>query len=378
MDGVLSDVIIPAPESAGSYLELSGAKNARGTVFRKHLLTLGDLVHPESGKVIKLDDSFYSQLEANFRNNVTDHVAVPLADASNRHSEDPLRNTGEVIGLHRDGRKVFVDLDIRDPKVVDGLRNGTLLGASAFISMDYKDNQGRHRGPALLHSCITNRPYCTGLDPYEEVIAATAADSSGEPDVAVLTVREPAEGVGEMDKDELIAALRDEHGIDVEALQATASQQAQLSELTGALTAALSATPAGDHLRLSGDGGMQVSASDLVGAVAELAQHNVALSNGVLGLQRKNAEAEVDALVKQGRVLPAQRNAYVTLSLTNREMFDELLPDKALVPVEEQSGVGGEDGYRQQIDQDAEIARLTQQYAGKIVSLNGAASAGSN
>ena len=121
--------IIPAAAATEGYTEVDPvelAKAPTGRVFRKHLLNLGELNY--EGKVYKLDDDWYTRLKGNFDSGVS-IVQVPLADAANRHSEDPMRNAGEVIDIQRDGDKVYSVLDIRDPKVADKIANKTILGA---------------------------------------------------------------------------------------------------------------------------------------------------------------------------------------------------------------------------------------------------------
>lgn len=165
--------IIPSPDTEG-YLELAGNGEVRR--FRKHLLSTGPLIHPKTGKIVQVDDAFIRTMQENFNAGVCDIVSVPLADKDNRHSEAPERNTGRVVGLEREGGKVYAVMDIADPEVA-GKLGSTLLGASAMISLDYTDTRtGRKVGPTLLHSCITNRPYCVGLEDYSEVLAATARD----------------------------------------------------------------------------------------------------------------------------------------------------------------------------------------------------------
>ena len=126
----------------------------------------------------------------NFDAGVCDIVQVPLANDKNEHSEDPLKNAGEVIGVEREGSKVYDLIDIRDPEIAQRIADKRILGASAFLSLDYTDtSSGQKAGPALLHHCLTNRPYVTGLDDYEEVIAASAA---GAGEVLVLAQEETA------------------------------------------------------------------------------------------------------------------------------------------------------------------------------------------
>ena len=75
------------------------------------------------------------------------------------------------------------------PEVAAGIRNKTLLGASAFLNLDYRDTwSGESVGPALLHHCITNREYVLDLEPYEEI----AASASPGREVLMLTAAAPA------------------------------------------------------------------------------------------------------------------------------------------------------------------------------------------
>jgi hypothetical protein len=352
-----AQVIIPSPRGSEGYVELaaSATRQALGTVFRKHILTLGPLTHPKTGQRLDLDDSFYSRLKANFDAGACDIVQVPLADAQNRHTEHPLSNTGEVIGIERDGQKVYSVIDVRDPDIAQRIRDKRLLGASAFLHLDYKDTAtNRNVGPTLLHHCITNRPYVTGLDPYEEVIAATA---DGEGDVIVLAQEEADMPT----KDELLEQLKAEHGIDVTALQAQADQGANVQQLTAALTAALQPAAAAGQVKLTSADGQTLELSDIVGAVAELAHQHQAFGSRVVTLERDKAEREIDGYISTGRVLPKQREAFVTMALTNRDQMEVLLPDEPVVQLNNQRGhIGTPQGeQKQQIDIDQEILRLT-------------------
>jgi hypothetical protein len=163
------------PASDGTYVELAGGSAPR---FRKHLLTLGPLIHPKTGETLQLGEDFWQQIKRNFDAGVVPRPAVPLADAKNRHTEDPLANTGQIVGLERQGSKVYSVIEVRRPEVADGIRNGTLLGASAFLNLDYTDTRtGQKVGPALLHHCITNRPYVVDLEPYQEIAASASPGS---------------------------------------------------------------------------------------------------------------------------------------------------------------------------------------------------------
>jgi len=365
-----TQVIIPCPRGYGDYAELSASdlveltprtgRKPVGTLFRKHILNLGTLIHPKTKEKLTLDEAWFDKVKSNFEKGVCDIAQVPLADAQNKHTEYPLENTGEIVGLERVGNKVYDIIDVRRPDVVQGLRDKTILGASAFLNLDYEDtNTGQRVGPTLLHHCLTNRPYVTGLDDYEEIVAATVA-ADNEEDVVVLSTEEPEMPLS---KEELLAQLKAEHGIDVPALEAALAAKPDLSALTAQLTSALAGTSAEVKLTGAGEDG-KVELSDVVGAVAELAQTSVALSSSVQALQRQGAEREIDGYVQQGRVLPKQRAFFVDLALTNRDGLEVMLPDEPVVKLSNQVGTAGDEGTASQVgDIDAEVARLAKKHA---------------
>jgi hypothetical protein len=345
-------VIIPASASSEPYVEL-GSKGTSGAVFRKHVLTLGDLHY--KGKTYKLDDGFYSTLKKNFDDGVS-MCQVPVANEKNEHTEDPLRNAGEVVGLEREGNKVYTIVDVRNPDVAKGIRNKTIMGASAMLSLDYKDSRTDQRvGPALLHHCITNRPHVLDLDPYEEVIAATAADldDTDSESPIVLATEEPVPT-----KDELIAALKADHGIDVAALQADSAAKADTEAKLSAAEAQLA--QAGSVVGLTGEG---LETSDVVGAIVELASKNEGLAADVAKLTKKDAERTVQGYIDSGHLLAKSKERAVQMFLSEGQdgLADFLAPEDApYIKMDAQSGITGEgDGEaKHNFDIDAEIARL--------------------
>lgn len=348
-------VIVPQPQGAGSFIELS--RTPQGRLFKKHILNKGPLYHPETGKVIDIDDSFVSTLQSNFKKGICDIVQIPLADSQNRHSEDPTRNLGEVVDIKVEGDKIFAMMDIRDPGAAPKMGK-TYLGTSAFMSLNYKDTRTNQKvGPTLLHACVTNRPYVTGLDDYTEVVAATAADSNGE--VVLLSQREGDAG---MDLEEMIAALKDEHGIDVADLQRKADAGAAgegTAQLTAALRDAMKAVNP-DNVSLSQK--EELTPADIVGAVVELSQQNVSLTSQVTTLMRNGAATEVDAMVQEGRILPKQRDSFLELKLSRPEMYESLLPEKPVVALNNQTGVTPPRDEKITENVDEELARLSNTY----------------
>lgn len=331
-------VYIPSPISDG-YVSLT--KTAQGRLLRKQILPMNQsFVHPgDKSSRIFVDAKMAKSLVDNF-NAGRSIVQVPIVNDNNQHVEDPLRNAGEVIDLEYDDTGVYATIDAR--KFADDF-GSTILGASAFMHLDYTDTKtGAHVGPTLLHVAATNRPYINDLDGFKDILKASADISDEQP--ILLTAEIPAEsgqvslsGITpveegqQMTYDELLAELKDKHNVDVAALQASATEAAALSAQLEDVN---------NQLQLSAEGA--ISANDVAEALVELSNSNKSLVSTVETLKADNevyklnaATAEVDGLIRTGRVLPAQKDVMVRLSMTDRDTFDAIVPDTAIVSLSE-------------------------------------------
>lgn len=380
----MSEEIFIIPSNEDGYVNLSRTRSGR--LFKKHLLSTGELLHPVTGKKIIIDDEFLNIMKRNFDDKVCPIVQIPVADDYNRHSEDPTRNIGEVVDVQIENGKLYAFLDIRDASAADKLGK-TMLGASAMLATNYKNTKtGEMVGPALLHSCVTNRPYCLDLEDYSEVLLSNTTDSTNE--AVVLSSATETETEMPRSLEELLKELKDGHDIDVDALTARVTEleetsaslsnsntelesakaeiEAEKSELeaerdeavrlSSELTEALEASGV---VKLSnGD----VTPADVVGAIAELAQGHLALSNQVKELAEKDAGYEVQDLVDAGKVPPTQKSWLVNLKLSAPTQYTEFLatlPETPAVVMDKEEGKEPPATEQAQNKWIEEIARLT-------------------
>lgn len=371
----MADELVIVPSDGDGYVALARTKTGR--LFRKHLLSKGNLRHPKDGSIIKVDDTFVKTLKANFDAGVCDIVQVPLADKNNAHTEDPERNVGEVVDLEVTGDKVYAVIDVRDAKHADKFGK-TYLGASAMMHLDYEDKKtGKKVGPTLLHSCVTNRPYVTGLESYQEIVAATDKSDGAAVllttevvEVPTVEVEAPIEEkkmapepttettpAAKPTLEELLTALKTDHDIDVSALRAKAAEGDQAASLSQTLAKALADAGV---VKLSDNDTEKVTTDTVVAAVTELAGDNVKLTDRVHNLERRDAENAVDALIKDGKVMPKQRKGFIELKLSNPSMFDELVPAEPVIKMSNESGVTPPKDEAHRKDLDAEIIRLSE------------------
>lgn len=381
--------IIPAGDDS-EYVELTKTKT--GTLFRKKILHYGTLIHPKTKKKITIDKGLGKALKENFESGKgVDMVQTPLADDNNAHSERPDLNKGEVISIELAEDGVYTVMDVRDEKTAEDMRKKRIRGSSAYINMNATDsNTGKHVGPVLVHNCITNNPYVKGLGDYEEILAMSDSfneeedsvyifeltddikndkalttepdgDNTSDNDVTVdeVLTQEPKDKEKKMTKEELLKALKEEHGVDVEALEATAKDAEKTASLANQVVDALNKSGA---LALSNSDSENVDSDKVLGAVVELAKDHVELSNKVESLELSAAQAEVKRQIKDGYILPKQEKVMTNLFLTDRSAYDDMLLDEPRVALEDEVGLTSVENEGKEIDVD----KYTDYYMGLL------------
>jgi hypothetical protein len=323
----MTEKYVFAPNADEGFIPLSRSKSGR--LVRKQILKTGPLNYPgvKGGKV-ELTNDMFDKIVENFNEKVCDIVQFPMADNNNAHSEDPLRNAGEVVQLQHEGDSLYAYIDVRKPEVMEGIANKTVIGASAMLALNYTDTRtGKAAGPTLLHVAGTNRPHVLELDDFE--VIAASVDSKGE--AVLLSAPTDNKETPHMETlTEIFDHLKAEHNIDVPALQASVAENAGVAELSAKISDALQNTGV---IKLSN--GESAKAEDLVLAVGQLAEDKVELSNRVEALELSNkriaAEAEVDKLIEDGFIAESTRAAFVDLKLSNEETFKALVPEQPII-----------------------------------------------
>lgn len=151
-----------------------------------------------------------------------------------------------------------------------------------------------------------------------------------------------------MTKEEMLEVLKKDHSIDVLAMQREIEGYAALSNILS-----------------DDDSDENVSAENLADAMVELSNKNTDLEEQIVALTNENttlkSEAlagEIDELISEGRILPKQRAAMLELANSNRDMFDALLPEEAIVSLSEEGVTTHEDPVSDDERTKAEVERL--------------------
>jgi hypothetical protein len=242
-----------------------------------------------------------------------------------------------------------------------------------MMNLNYSDTAtGRKVGPTLLHVAATNRPYLTKLAPYEE-IALSNANADTEDEMVLLTPANLSET--EMNLSQMKKVLKDTHDIDIDALQAAAEAKPEVetqvvdptAEIVAALSGVIKAANADDFVALSADN-EEPTLSDVADGVVALTRsvislrtENASLAEKVKVADTAQAEHDVDAAIREGKILPKQREAFVELRLSNSEMYERLVPDTAVVSLSEEGVTSHEQTPNEPLEEaSAEVARLAE------------------
>jgi len=261
----------------------------------------------------------------------------------------------------RDG-KIYARFEARDEEAANKIGK-SYLGASAFFHLNYQDTATTQRvGPTLLHVAVTNRPYVTNLEDYNEVLLSRGADSNDEAVVLTAATKE----TDKMTLEELYTALKVDHDIDVPDLQKRAKTADAAVALTSKIRAdlisaelvALSADQSEDDVLNSYD--------DIKGAIDAAHDEIVSLSAQVQEMTeaqaREEAEAKVQKLVDDAFIAEDKVKAYVKLALNDPETFDDIVPGAPIVALSNEDGTSEDTNASEPTTEDLDkeaIDRIT-------------------
>lgn len=202
-------------------LDLSIAVKEGTRTFRKQILPFTTINY--RGQKITFDRPYLEALKKAFDKKAYDQVPLVLADASNRHHEDPERFRGKITGveLSDTGLDAIISTTKRGAKIV---KDNPDLGVSARIVPNLEKADGRKFPVAIRHVLATMNPVVTGMSPWQAVDLSTEST-----DVVDLTAQQYQEGSTVATKKKSKAAS---HSAVVTVETAKGKRTLDLSELT--------------------------------------------------------------------------------------------------------------------------------------------------
>lgn len=160
------------PQAIGQAVELSAGSG----LWKKQILPARTIKY--KGRDLNFDRRYFTELSNSFKRRAFDQVPTQIADAANKHNNDPRNTGGELVDLSVEDDGLY---GIFRPNLVGAqvLANNPKIGVSARILEGYRRSDGASFGKALQHVLLTVDPHIPGMKPWEKV-AELSADEQPE------------------------------------------------------------------------------------------------------------------------------------------------------------------------------------------------------
>lgn len=362
------------------------ADGAQGEFKRywKQLCPFGEWIDPndwENSKLI-IDEKLVGEMVKNFDDKVLDYVPVPLGHPYDSSTLAQL-NTGEVIELEVRDDGLYGLIEIRDEEVIKKIDNNLIPNVSMGFDLQYKDKKdGSLKGVVLEHVGLVADPYLKGMKTFEAALsdmqttAIVLSDSSNkgkEQEMNKVKVKNDRDFDIEVAyieaEEEVKATIKAGEEIEVPSDQ----EEAVKTQIADAVK------PEEDASGDDSDAALSDKANELAAKEKQLSDERAKLdaeradiAKQKAALSAQEAEAEYQRLLSDGKILPAQKEAFLALSamketkvqLSDKEtksvhtLLSEIftaMPDMRLLSeVGDGSGAGGGDDVELS-DEDREI-----------------------
>lgn len=286
-------------------VELADNEGGKYKRFKKQICQFGEYVDPNNtSKRMVLDKLFGKRLKENFDNGKYGVVAVPLGHPRNS-SELAAWNRGEMVNMELTDDGINAVIEIRDDETAKSIENRNIPDVSMGFEDNYLDKKtGKFVGPLLKHVGLVIDPYIKGMRRFvplaDEVPAVLFSDSQDyEKEDKTMTVKikndrefdvEVTYAVDGENKTETVAAGAE---IEVPEDQAEAVKQ-QIADAEA---------PKDNDKE-----------NELSEREKALADREAVLAEKEAAAAKRDAEAKFNKLLSDGKVVPAQKDAFMALS----------------------------------------------------------------
>lgn len=311
--------------TTGGSVELADNKDNKFKRYVKQVAKFGDFVDPRGGKQpMKLDKTWADKIVGNFKSGVRGYIPVPLGHPQSDAELADL-NRGELVDLEARDDGLYGTIEIRDPKTAEAIDTQQIPDVSVAFDDDYQDKKtGNWVGATLKHVGLVVNPYLKGMTQFEPVQMSDSA-------AAAVLFSDSATGNGatnnnekESNTMETVDVKNDkDFDIDVKYTTADGEQTAtvkagetitvpkdQEETVTKQIADAVDPEDKADN---GADEDQELSEEQKKKA-KELSDREAAIAAKETALAEKEAETTFATLLSEGKVVPAQKEAYIALS----------------------------------------------------------------
>jgi len=371
-------------------------------LYRKNILKFGKWVHPENKDIeFEITPDVVQQIANNFNAGVPHEAPVVLT-----HTDDPKMKVGGIKTFIPTDKGLDCIMSVDDDIMNTNIESKEKTpGVSCWLDLSYKDKQNNEDvGAVVKHVALVNHPYIEGLRGFEAV-SLSEGDAEEDKFVPLILSEKKTnfkkDDMPKISKEDAIKALKDEHEIDVTKLSedlkalnekiksgelVAKSDVASLSEdllkkIAEVLELDEKSKPqdavqalfdkyhetinSDDKGGNSDDKGGNADDKAAKAAAKVIAKEKAELNEKITGLQDKitemDGEKQVGVLLSENKILPAEKEVFLTAFKENRGLFDKMVEsrDKPLVELVELGEKDNDDKTEKEED-DAEIKRQSE------------------
>lgn len=285
--------------------------------FKKQICKFGQFVSPHGGdEKMVLDKTFAEQMKRNFDSGKYGVVSVPLGHPKTA-AELAALNKGEMVEMSITDDGIDAVLEVRDEETVKAIESRNIPDVSMGFEMNYQDKKtGEFVGALLKHVGLVVDPYIKGMKQFmplaDEVPAILFSDSQ------VNEERKDDETMFVKVKNDRDFEVEVKYTVDGEEKTATVAAGAEIEvpadqeEAVKAQVADAVAPEAEAETKNEDKSGDDLS--DEEKKAKELSDREAALAAREAEIAKKEAEAKFEELLSDGKVVPAQKDAFMALS----------------------------------------------------------------
>lgn len=286
-------------------VELADNEGGKYKRFKKQICQFGEYVDPNNtSKRMVLDKLFGKRLKENFDNGKYGVVAVPLGHPKNS-SELAAWNRGEMVNMELTDEGINAVIEIRDDETAKSIENRNIPDVSMGFEDNYLDKKtGKFVGPLLKHVGLVVDPYIKGMRRFvplaDEVPAILFSDSQDyEKEDKTMTVKI---------KNDREFDVKVTYAVDGENKTETVAAGAEI-EVPEDQAEAVKQQIADAEAPKDNDKENELSEREKA-----LADREAVLAEKEAAAAKRDAEAKFNKLLSDGKVVPAQKDAFMALS----------------------------------------------------------------
>lgn len=206
--------VVFTPQAIGQAVELSAGSG----LWKKQILPVRKVNY--KGRTLDFNRRYFTDLANSFKRRAFDQNPIQIADAKNKHNNDPRNFGGELVDLAIEDDGLYgVFRPSGDGAAV--LEKNPKIGVSARILEGYQRSDGATFPKALQHVLLTVDPHIPGMKPWEKVelsneepddtIDLSAEFEDEERDMARTTTTKPQNADTEGDEEGEVTLSREEY-----------------------------------------------------------------------------------------------------------------------------------------------------------------------